>query len=198
MEALDKALAIDDALGLAYTLVSWDHSLKGEHAEALAAGEKAVRLEPGGEMTATTRAMVQVQAGRPEEAIESFNRANRLNPQMWAINYWPRAEALRQLGRYEEMIEVSKEIIRKANFWFFEHPRLIFAYMKLGREEEARALVQEMLDGHPERVQAWLAGVSQLPQPLNEDFVGTVRQAGFPGPDEPVQQKIEEADGGED
>ncbi len=191
IEESEKALAIDDTNAEAHALSAWLHVQKGEHKQALAAGKKAVTLEPGGAGVAAIYSMVLVQSGRPEEAIEWFNRSKRLDPYISPRMSWTLAEALRLLGRYDEMIEVSKLILQTTAHWL-ERPRLIYAYMKQGREEEARTHLQMMLAGYPERVQAWLDAVSPLPTPMYEEFVGVLREAGFPDPDNPAQLESEE------
>ncbi len=153
--------------------------------------EAAVTLEPGGAGVAAIYSMVLVQSGRPEEAIEWFNRSKRLDPYISPRMSWTLAEALRLLGRYDEMIEVSKLILQTTAHWL-ERPRLIYAYMKQGREEEARTHLQMMLAGYPERVQAWLDAMSPLPTPMYEESVGVLREAGFPDPDNPAQLESEE------
>lgn len=182
-ETAEKAIAVDDNYSGGHALLAWIYVQKGEHAKALAEAEKAVALEPGGAGTASISAMVLVQSGRPEEAIEWFKRVERLQPNLPAIYYWTLSEALRQLGRFDEMVPLAKSIVEKVPTYWWEYPRLVYAYMEMGQPDEAKKWLHVMLDGHPERAQAWLAGVSPLPAEAEKKFVSALVKAGFPMPE---------------
>ncbi|MDP6590470.1 MAG: adenylate/guanylate cyclase domain-containing protein [Alphaproteobacteria bacterium] len=187
IEALEKAMALDDTIAWLHLHFAWVKLYSGERDEAFAAAEKGIALAPGGADVANQYASVLVQAGRPEEAIEWFNRGKRLNPNLEVHQHWVYSEALRQLGRYDEMIEVAHTMLDNNPDSWWERPRLVFAYMKLGREEDAQAQLKDLLARHPESVQVWPYGVSTLPEAMRADFVGTLQMAGFPGSDKPVQ-----------
>jgi len=54
--------------------------LKREHDKAIAEGERGVALNPGGTSELLNYAATLCYAGRPEEAIQLFQKAIRLNP----------------------------------------------------------------------------------------------------------------------
>ena len=70
-----KALAMDDSLSLAHQLLSVFYTLKGQHENAMAEGERAVALEPGGARSHLTYGMTLIDAGQSEEAIPLLQRA---------------------------------------------------------------------------------------------------------------------------
>ncbi|GAF83443.1 unnamed protein product, partial [marine sediment metagenome] len=181
INSYEKAMAMDDTI--AHVHPAFLFLYMGERDKAFAALEKAVALQPGGADVAISYANVLVMDGRrPEEAIKWLNRSKRRNPNLSTKQYWILSEALRQLGRYDEMIEVATNIQNKYPEWWWERPRLAFAYMKLGREEEARAQLKEWLAEYPEGAQAYLTAIKTFPKPLYDDTVGTLVKVGFPDP----------------
>jgi adenylate cyclase len=139
VEAASKTVALDETYGSAHGLLAWINLISGGQKEAIAAAGKAVQLEPAGADVASTYSEVLVMAGRADEAIEWFNRSKRHDPNTGPWKYWSLSEAYRQLGRYQEMIAVANGMQKEIPEYWWETPRLVFAYMKLGREDEARA-----------------------------------------------------------
>ena len=75
-----KALAMDDSLASAHGLLCALYRTKREYDKAIAEGERGVALNPGGTSELSNYAATLCYAGRPEEAIQLFQKAIRLNP----------------------------------------------------------------------------------------------------------------------
>lgn len=181
-----KAIAMDDTDAWLHRRLAFIYITFGERDKAFAALEKAETLNSGRADGTQIHAHVFVMDGRqPEEAIKWFNRSLRLNPNKSILDYWILSEAFRQLGRYEEMIEVASNILDKFPEFWWERPRLVYAHMKLGRETEARAMMKEWLAKHPKSGAAYLAAIRTFPKPLYDDTVDTLVRAGFPDPSKP-------------
>ncbi len=75
-----KALAMDDSLASAHGLLCALYRTKREYNKAIAEGERGVALNPGGTSELSNYAATLCYAGRPEEAIQLFQKAIRLNP----------------------------------------------------------------------------------------------------------------------
>ena len=73
-------------------------SLKREYDKAIAEGERAVALNPGGTNVLVSYADCLMSAGRPEEAILLFQKAIRLNPFGPSLLYRGLGAALRHDG----------------------------------------------------------------------------------------------------
>ena len=85
-------------------------------------------------------------SGRPQEAIAHNEKAFRLNPTGPPTYYYVHASTSYFLtGRYEEAIKVSKEALTRWPNNVTARARIVMAYSALGREEEARAVAQDLL-----------------------------------------------------
>ena len=80
IELAQKALAMDDSIADAHGLLCVLYLTKREYDKAIAEGERAVALNPGGTYVLSNYATSLTYAGRPEEAIPVFQKAIRLNP----------------------------------------------------------------------------------------------------------------------
>jgi adenylate cyclase len=80
IELAQKALAKDDSIAGAHALLCALYTAKREHDKAIAEGERGVALNPGGTSELLNYAASLSYAGRPEEAIQLFQKAIRLNP----------------------------------------------------------------------------------------------------------------------
>ena len=80
-EMVQKAIAMDDSLPDAYRLLSQIDMYKGGHYDrAIAHAERAIALDPNSAISYFLLADVLDFAGKPEDAIESLNKAIRLDP----------------------------------------------------------------------------------------------------------------------
>ena len=80
IELAQKALAIDDSLAGAHGLLCSLYLWKREYDKAIAEGERAVALDPGGAFALVNYADSLRFAGRSEEALPFYQKAIRLNP----------------------------------------------------------------------------------------------------------------------
>jgi len=80
IELAQKALAMDDSLAGAHGLLCALYIQKREYDKAIVEGERGVALNPGGTSELSNYAASLCYAGRPEEAIQLFQKAIRLNP----------------------------------------------------------------------------------------------------------------------
>jgi adenylate cyclase len=80
IELVQKALAMDNSLASAHGLLCAIYTAKREYDKAIAEGERGAALNPGGTSELLNYAASLCYAGRPEEAIQLFQKAIRLNP----------------------------------------------------------------------------------------------------------------------
>lgn len=143
-----KALGMDDSISDAHSLLCWLYILKKEHDKAIAEGERAVDLDPGGALSLDIYAASLVYAGRPEEAIPLYQKAIRLNP-FFSNPYLDLGVALRITGRYEEAESAFKKAIQLTPDSILAHIGLTVTYSMIGREKEARAEAAEVIRINP-------------------------------------------------
>ena len=134
MELAQKALAMDDSLSGAHSLLGLLYASKGEYDKAIAEGERALALNPGGAYILGNYAASLNIAGRSEEAIPLFQKAIRLNPFGPSYLYRDFGDALRSVGRYEEAVSAFKKAIQIAPDNFTAHLGLAYTYSLMGRE----------------------------------------------------------------
>jgi adenylate cyclase len=172
---LDSSLAIAHA-GLGYTLV-----LARQYDKAIAAGERAVSLEPHSADVLYSHASILMFAGRNEEAITLYREALRLNPKPDNNLYRHFGNALANTGQYEEAIALQKKAIE-------QNPKDIFAYLVLasvcsmaGREAEARDAAREVLRLSPKFSVARMEKVRpDKDRAVAKRWCDTLREAGLP------------------
>ena len=149
MELAKKALAMDDSIGQAHGLLCVLYTHKREYDKAIAEGERALALNPGGTSVLVNYADSLTLAGKPEEAIPLYQKAIRLNPFGPSFLYRGFGRALRNTERLEEAVSAYKKAIQIAPDDFLSHLHLAITYSLMGREEEARAEATEILRINP-------------------------------------------------
>jgi tetratricopeptide (TPR) repeat protein len=140
-----KAIALDDSLPVAHSLVSLVYGRKEQYDRAIAEGEQAVTLDPNNAYSAAWLAEVMNFAGRPAGAIGWAEKAMRLDPH---YPYWFAVQlgfAYRMTGRYGEAIATQKQALLRDLNSGFPYPELASSY-----------------------VQQWGAQLSQDPQSLEQ------------------------------
>jgi TolB-like protein len=179
MEMVQKALAMDDSSPAAHARLSLFCTIKGEHERAIAEGERAVALMPGGVSMLSNYAMSLHYGGRPEEAIPVFKKAIRLNP-FDSSNYHNLGSAYRVLGRFEEAVSEYKKALQRSPDNFFAHLGLTATYSMMGREQETRAEAAEVLRINPKfSVDSYTKRLTFKDQSVTDKFRDALRKAGL-------------------
>jgi adenylate cyclase len=180
IELVQKALAMDDSIADAHGLLCRLYLTKREYAKAIAEGERAVALNPGGTSVLVSYAASLAVAGKPEEAIPLFQKAIRLNPFGPSQLYRQFGEALRDTGRFEEAVSAYKKAIQLAPDNITAHIHLTATYIWMGREKEARAEAAEVLRINPKfSVDSHAKMLSFKDQSANDRVVDALRKAGL-------------------
>jgi adenylate cyclase len=179
-EMAQKALAMDDSIAEAYALLCVLYIAKREYDKAIAEGERAVALNPGGTIPLLNYANSLTFAGRPEEAIPLFQKAIRLSPFGPSYLYRHFGEALRITGRFDEAVSALKKAIQLAPDDFSSHIFLEVTYSMMGREKEARAEAAEVLRINPKfSVDLWAKSPLYKDQSETDKVVNAMRKAGL-------------------
>jgi adenylate cyclase len=119
--------------------------------------------------------------GKREEAINLAKQAIRLNPFAQSYYFTFLGDALCLAGQYEEAIKAYKRALHVNPEDSLSKPGLAVAYGLLGREEEARAMVAEILMIHPRfSVKEWAMGAPYKNQADITLFADTMRRVGLP------------------
>ena len=141
-----KAIALDDSLPGAYQLLSQVDVFKGRHYErGIADAERAIALDPNSAFGYFFLAQDLGFAGKPEDAIESLNKAMRLDPRNRDFYLVLVAFSYMLMGRYAEAVPAFKQSLARYPNFSVAHWELAVAYVELGRLDEAQAEVAEFM-----------------------------------------------------
>jgi tetratricopeptide (TPR) repeat protein len=120
-----QALALDDFLPEAHSLLSGVYAQQQQFEQAIAESERAIALNPNDAYSYAYQANTLLFAGRPEEALRAVTQAMRFDPHYPPWYLMTSGAAYRLTGRWAEAIATSKEAIR-------QNPNFLPAYVILG------------------------------------------------------------------
>jgi adenylate cyclase len=180
-EAAQKAVALDDSLPLAHTYLAWAYVWKKQHEQAIAEAERAIALDPNFAEGYARLGNILNMAGRPEEGINMVKKAMRLDPHYPPTYLLFLGYGYYAMGQYEEAVAPLKRSVTRDPDFLSPHRTLAVIFSELGRKEEARAEVAEMLrispgvslEGERERL-------AFKDQAVSERYLEGLRKAGLP------------------
>ena len=150
VELAKKAQALVDSDPMIHALWGAIYLLQRRYDQAIAEGERSVALGPNQAFPHLLLAMYLYHTGRYKEALPLVRKAMRLDP------YYPSSylELLGgvylQMGEYEKAVEAFKMLVVREPHRIVGHLGLAIAYIRLGRKEQARSEVAEVLRLFPE------------------------------------------------
>ncbi|BAY98870.1 TPR repeat-containing protein [Tolypothrix tenuis PCC 7101] len=152
------------------------HLAGQDYKEAMDTYEKALEIKPDDRYALNLRGIALLNLGRYEEAVASYNKGLKIQPDQYA--WYFRGNALRNLGHYEEAIaSYDKALELKPDYhqaWYFRGNAL----RNLGRYEEAIASYDKALELKPDYHQAWyFRGNALSDLGRYEEAIGTYEQA---------------------
>ena len=175
------ALSADDddpeTLVTACTVSSW---LVGASESEIEMADRAVALNPNSYSASLGRGHVYRNAGQPEEAIRSFERAMRTSPVDPLIHstLYGMGMAFIELGRFDEAIVAGKKAQRQNPSYMGGYRCLASALAHLGRDAEAREAAARLLKVDPTfTISAYIARGGQANSTL---LIEGLRKAGLP------------------
>jgi adenylate cyclase len=180
IELAQKALAMDDSIADAHALLCPFYFCKREYDKAIAEGERAVALDPGGAFALVNYADSLRFAGRSGEALPFYQKAIRLDPVGRSSLYFNYATSLRITGRFEESVSAYKKAIQLAPNNVIAHFGLAATYIMMGREKEARAEAAEVLRINPKfSVDNYAKIITYKDQSETDKVIDALRKAGL-------------------
>ncbi len=147
-DAAERALALAPDSARAYSVLALIQMVDGRHSEAIGSARHAVALDPNGSDALIDLALVLTYAGQHEQAVEAMDKALRLDPNPPAHVRGTHGFVLffdRQFERALAAFEQSLPTI--SSFGLSE--LLAMTYAQLGRLDDARAEVDELLKRFP-------------------------------------------------
>lgn len=175
-ELAKRAIALDDSLSTAYSLLSHVHLWKKQHAQAIAAIKRTIDLDPSDADGYADLAEILVWVGKPSEALGLVEKAMRLNPHYPVSYLFTLGFAYFNMERYEEAMSTLERGLTRSSENIGGHLLLATVYSEVGREEDARAHVAKALEVNPqlsiEVLKQWLPA-------LPERGIDALRRAGL-------------------
>jgi TolB-like protein len=142
--------------------------------------DRAVSSNPNAADAWVHRGYTYLLAGRPEEAIRSFERAIRLSPfdRLLVSNLAGMGFAFIDLGRFDEAVVAAKKALRQHPSYAAAYRCLASAFAHLGRDAEARETAARVLEVDPAfTISSWIARGGQSNAKL---VIEGFRKAGLP------------------
>jgi len=176
-----NALALNDSLDMAHSLLGWIYLFKRQHDKAIKKGERAIELNPNGAIVYAHFALFLCFSDKTDMALKLLNTAFRLNPIPTPTNYMFLATAYRNSGQYEKAIEASEKGLRDNPEQLTSYLNLVACYSFLNRIEEAHNAVEEVLRIDPNFSLEYHKNVLPFKnqETLNK-YIDALRKAGLP------------------
>jgi adenylate cyclase len=145
-----SALELEKDDADSFALLGFCYSLRGDHEQALAMTENAVKLAPNHAFITAVSAAVLRGAGRLQEAVWRIKRAIRLSPiyPMWYLMILGSTYHL--LGDQGAAVATLKEAVQREPESILHKPWFLSALIELHVEEEAELVAADILRIEPE------------------------------------------------
>ena len=143
---MNQALfSINCTINPAHYSLSWLNLYRKEHDKAISAAQTAISLNPNAPDAYWMLGLALIMSGRTEEGIRLIEKAMRLHPLPPDHYLMHVGFGYHFLGRYEDAIEIHKELLKRNPDTWTVHLYLTATYSASGREEEARHQAEELI-----------------------------------------------------
>ena len=172
---------MDDANIEAHIILGNVYIMRKQNDKAITELEKAAALNPNSTEVMNALGRTFLLTGRPHEAVSLFQKAIRLDPIHAHKAYMNLGRTYRFLGKYEEAIPVFKNAIHDQPDRVNTRLELIACYSALGKKEDAKAEVDEVLRMVPNFSLRGFSRKMPMQNPTHkEKLLDLLRQAGLP------------------
>jgi adenylate cyclase len=179
-DAAQKAVALDEALPLAYLALATVYQNKNQQDQAIAAAERAIALNPNDANVYMALAELMGLAGRPEEGIAMAKTAMRVNPHYPPWYILKLGMTYHQAWHNDEAIAALKRFLVYYPNSLNAHMGLTCSYSDAGREGEAHAEAAEVMRLSPNFVtEAWRQNQFWRDTAEMERHLNNLRKAGL-------------------
>jgi adenylate cyclase len=183
VELAEKAQALDDFDPWIHALWGAIYLRQGRYDQAIAEGEKSVALGPNHSFPHILLGTYLHHIGRYKEALPLVRKAMRLDPYYPSIYLELLGHVYLSMEAYEKAVEAFRVLVVREPQSKMGHQGLAIAYIRLGRKEQARSEVAEVLRLFPEyslEVARKQAQLMNMDSTVMENYIEALREAGLP------------------
>jgi adenylate cyclase len=177
-ELAQKALEFDDSNAGAFVTLCAVDWLQKRFDQAVMECNRAISISPNNASAYVELSDALNVSSRPQEAVEAAEKAMRLDPAGEDFYAYFIAAPLVQMGRYQDAIPLLKRHLAVYPNMAWAHAVLIYTFVELGREQEARAEAVELKRISPDFMAHVHAGVMGDPT-KNKRLEDALRKAGM-------------------
>jgi len=181
LDCATRALGADPGCSEAYITIGYVRIFQRRHDEAVAAGEQAIALGPSNASAFHMAGMYHGYAGNFQKAALYEEQAQRLTPIGINVSMVDEARARFHLGDFTAARDIALRVLAEKPRWLTAQTILVAALWNLGREDEARIIVRELLVRHADfSVGRWARGLPYRRQEDLDTLANPLRMAGLP------------------
>ena len=177
-----KALALDETHPTIHHVFGGLYLGALQFDKAIVAFERAVELNPNMSISLVLLGHSLCGIGKPQEAIPIYEKALRVDPLEPSWAYWGLSYANEIMKNNEEAISYYKKALEVKPKFFWVLIGITQSYIALGRDDEARAMVTEILKLNPRfSVKAYAKTWPPIKdQAIKERMMAALLKAGLP------------------
>jgi adenylate cyclase len=176
----ERAVALNPELPIAQATLGWASLWAGDHARALAAGERSVLLAPNDADVLVWHALCLSFCGRADDAENLVEAAFRLNPHTPAHYYYARGQDYFLMETFDRAIEVLRLGIIKFPTFVPSYLYLAASYALSDRLDEAAKVKADIVRLSPGYTLAGAASRAPWKYPVDEErLLHALKLAGF-------------------
>ncbi len=139
------AVDLDEHLPMAHSVMCWVQTWRRQGEAAIAAGWRAVALDPNNADAHLFLSCALSASGRGEEGLHYIEKGMRLNPHPSAFFYFALGQCYYVLEEYDKAIAAFKRGVELRIVFIPNHWYLCMIYTLLGRDEETKAERETLL-----------------------------------------------------
>jgi adenylate cyclase len=149
-DAAHKALSLDENDPYIQSSLTNLYVMQREHEKAIASAERALATGPSASRSQSSMGVALYFSCRFNEAIPFFEEAIRMDPYPHGAQFRLLGSAYSAVGRHNEALKAYEKALKLNPNDIFTHLSLAAQYAELGKDEQARAEVREVLGLHPQ------------------------------------------------
>ena len=180
MDFARKAIVLNSTNAVALASLGFLYTMSGQHEKGIVETEKAVAFDPNSAMAHQFLGIALRFGGRPNDAIPVIKKAIRLDPFAPSTYIFNLGLSYLWAGQYEEAIKYCKKATDREHNNLGAHLALLVSYSVSGRNEDARAVANEVLRIAPKfSVDFFSKTLTYKNQTDKETFISALRKAGL-------------------